>query len=600
MKKLLCILLLLIRFAASAQTTDQNLALQYYEQQEYDKAVSLLEKLYHKNPQSNLYYRYYYNCLLKLKDYETAEKMLKKNIKQHPNDLFYIVDYGQVLKQKGDLKNAELEFTRVIKMLAPNEQQITQVANAFLSHGEIDYAIKTYQTGQQLLRNIFLFSFPLAELYEKKGDMAKSISSYLDYAAGNPSHVQLIQNRLQSALLQTAVFELLKDELLSRIQHNNAPQVYSDLLIWAFIQRKDFRSAFIQTKALDKRYNENGWRVMNLARSALSEKQFDAAVEAFQYVIQKGKNNPNYLPARQELLQARKAKITESKNYTQADIYALNHEYSEFMKEFGINRNTIATLLEQAKLQAFYLHNIDSAIAITESVINLPVADKSTKGAAKLDLGDYYLMQGDMYEPVLLYTQVEKEFKDQPMGELARFKNAKLSYYKGDFEWAQAQLTVLKSATSELVANDALQLSVFIMDNFGLDTTTYPMQMFARAELLYYQNKTDAALRTLDSIDFIYPNHSLADDILFFKAKAYRDAKQDSIAAYYLEKLLVFHKEDILADDATFMLAELYETSLNNKEKARQLYEDILLNFKDSIYITEARKRYRRLRGDEL
>jgi tetratricopeptide (TPR) repeat protein len=205
-----------------------------------------------------------------------------------------------------------------------------------------------------------------------------------------------------------------------------------------------------------------------------------------------------------------------------------------------------------------------------------------------------------VYEPVLLYTQVEKDFKDQPLAELARFKNAKLSYYKGDFEWAQAQLTILKSATTELVANDALELSVFIQDNLGLDTSTYPVEMYAKADLLYYQNEKIKAIKTLDSIIDVFPNHALADDILFFKAKAMHDSKQDSISATYLSKILAFHKDDLKADDATFLLASLYENSLNDKEKAKQLYEDLITNFKDSIYVTEARKRYRKLRGDAL
>lgn len=593
-------LLALLTNYVQAQTTEQSLALQYYQNEEYEKAVGLLEKIYNKDPHSSVYYRYYYNTLLKLKDYDTAEKLLKKNIRQHPNDLYYLVDYGYVLKQKGDVKGAEAEFIRAIKLLSPNEQQITQVVNAFVAHNELDYAVKACIQGQQLFRNSYTFSLTLAELHEKKGDMPRAISYYLDCVAGNPANAQLVQNRMQPYLAKAELFGLFKDELLSRLQNNNAPPVYSDLLIWAFIQRKDFRSAFLQTKALDKRYSENGWRVMNLARSAMAEKQYDAAVEAFQYVIQKGKSNPNYLPARQEMLQARKEKITSSYHYTTTDLNILNQEYADFLKEFGITRHTASVLLDQARLQAFYLHNLDTAIAICEALIGMPAIDKHTKGTAKLDLGDYYLMKGDVYEPVLLYTQVEKDFKDQPMGELARFKNAQLSYYKGDFEWAQAQLMVLKSATSELVANDALRLSVFITDNLGLDTTAFPMQMFARAELLHYQNKNTQALATLDSIDYLYPNHSLADDILFFKAKIYHQAQQDSLAAYYLEKILFFHKDDILADDALFLLAELYETTLHNKEKAQQLYEDILLNYKDSIYITESRKRYRRLRGDEL
>jgi tetratricopeptide (TPR) repeat protein len=591
----------IITFFVQAQTTtEQNLAFQYYQNEEYEKAVELLEKLYDKDPSPNLYYRYYYNTLLKLKQYDKLEKILKKNIKRNPEDVFYVVDLGNIYKTNGDAKSAEAEFNKALKLLTPNESQITQTANAFISYGELDLAVKTYLTGQQLYRTNYAFAYSLAELYERKGDMTKAVQSYLDYVSLNANNAQTVQNKLQESLFKPAVFDIFKNELLERIQGNNAPMVYSDLLIWAFIQRKDFKSAFIQTKAIDKRLNENGWRVMNLARSAIAEKQYDAAIDAFQYVIQKGKTNPNYLQARQELLQARKTKITEQRTDIRNDVLALNNDYNEFLKEFGINRNTVATLLEQARLQAFHLHNLDSAIAIAETVVNLPAADKNTKGEAKLDLGDYYLMAGDIYEPVLLYTQVEKDFKDQPTAELARFKNAKLSYYKGDFEWAQAQMNILKSATSELVANDALELSVFITDNLGLDTTSYPMEMFAKADLLYYQNKTQLALTTLDSVTDIYPNHALTDDILLFKAKVFHNEKKDSVAAYYLEKILALYKEDILADDATFMLAELNETSLNNPEKAKQLYEDLMMNYKDSIYVTEARKRYRRLRGDAL
>jgi tetratricopeptide (TPR) repeat protein len=592
--------LLSINSAVAQPTTEQNLAIQYYNNEEYAKAVELFEKLYEKNTSSSQLYRYYYNTLLKLKEYGKSEKILKKNIKNYPQDLYYIVDLGNVYKQKGDSKTAEAEYNKVFKLFIPSEMQITQTASAFMNYNELTYAIKTYEAGQQVLRNPYAFAFDLAALYESTGANDKAINQYLNYVIANPSQAQLIQNKVQEPLLNNSFFNLFKDELLSRLQSNSAPMVYYDLLIWAFIQRKDFRSAYVQTKALDKRLNENGSRVINLARSAVAEKQYDAAIEAFEYVMQKGKSNPNYLTARQELLQVRKSKITESNNYTKQDIITLNNEYSDYVKEFGINRNTAAILLEQAKLQALYLYNLDSAITIAEFLVNTPQLDKAFRGNAKLDLGDYYVMQGDVYEPVLLYTQVEKDFKDQPLAELARFKNAKLSYFKGDFEWAQAQLTILKSATSELVANDALELSVFIQDNLGLDTTTYPMELYAKADLLYYQNKLAEAVTTLDSVIDILPNHALADDILFFKARIAKANKQDSLAANYLEKIIALFKEDLKADDATFMLAELYETTLNDKAKAQQLYEDIIVKFKDSIFATEARKRYRKLRGDAL
>ena len=60
------------------------------------------------------------------------------------------------------------------------------------------------------------------------------------------------------------------------------------------------------------------------------------------------------------------------------------------------------------------------------------------------------------------------------------------------------------------------------------------------------------------------------------------------------------HGSDILGDNALFNLAELYERKLNNKDKAKQLYEQFIEKYPGSFFLTEARKRYRLLRGDVL
>jgi TolA-binding protein len=190
--------------------------------------------------------------------------------------------------------------------------------------------------------------------------------------------------------------------------------------------------------------------------------------------------------------------------------------------------------------------------------------------------------------------------KDDPLGELARYKNAQLSYYMADFEWAQAQLNILKGATTHLISNDAISLSTFIMDNMGLDTTLYPMQKYAEAELLVFQNEFDKAMSSLDSISMIYPQHTLADDIVMMRAKIELKRRDYTKAAEYFTTIRTKYGEDILADDATFMLAELYETVLDDKAKAMELYQDILVTYKSSVLVVEARKRFRILRGDEL
>lgn len=601
MKKLLIIpIMLLLCLVGSAQTDmDQSLAIQFYQNQEYDKAADLFEKLYDKNPESNLYYRYLYNSLLYLKEYDQLQKIVKKAIKKNPEELSYQVDMGYLEQQMGDLSASKKTFSTIIKNLPTQEQSIRSVANAFIGYGEYELAAETYEAGRSQMKIPALFSFELADIYTRLNNKPKTIEMYLEFAQYNPGATQGIKNRLQDAIQDADYAQELQNQLLVQVQKNGS-NVFSELLIWLFIQKGDYKSAFIQARALDKRNNENGYRVIGLARAAAEARNYDAATEAYQYVIDKGRSNALYQTAKQELLGIRKLKVTTTYSYTQEDLTQLLAAYDAFITEFGLSRYTVNTLLEKAQLQAFYMHDLDSAIYTVESILKIPQLDKGTSALAKLELGDYYLLKGEDWESSLIYSQVDKAMGDEPLGEMARYKNAKLSYYQGEFEWAQAQLDILKASTSELIANDALNLSVFIMDNLGLDTTLYPMQKFASADLLMYQNRLDDALLTLDSVSNIFPNHSLADDILFKRAEIFLRKQDFEKAAGYFQQIIDKFPEDLLGDNATFKLAELYEFQLNDKDKAMQLYQDLIVNYKDSVLVVEARKRFRNLRGDEL
>lgn len=584
----------------SAQTDmDKNLAIQFYQNQEYDKAVELFEKLYKKDSEADIYYRYLLNCYIVLQQFDDAEKMVKKRVKKNEGDPRFVVDLGFVYQQMGDIKARDKQFEDALKILPADQMTIRNVANAFVGYGEQELAAATYERGRELLRQPGMFNFELADIYTRANNKEKAVENYIDLLSYNPGAIQSIKNKLQDRLAEDDWYEQVRTQVLLKVQKTNN-EVFSELLIWTYLQRSDYTSAFIQARALDKRNNENGFRVLELARSAKEEKEYDAAVDAYQYVIEKGRNSSVYQTAKQELLALRKEKVTTSYQYTQEDMDALMNGYNEFLREFGLSRYTVPTLLEKAQLQAFYMHDLDSAITTIEALLKIPQLDKMMRGQAKIELGDYYLLKGEDWEASLLYSQVDKDLGDGILGEMARFKNAKLSYYQGDFEWSQAQLDILKGSTSELIANDALQLSVFIMDNFGLDTTTYPMEKFAQADLLFFQNKLDESLSTLDSITRVFPNHSLADDIAYKRAHIYLKKQDLTNAAKYYQLILDRYAEDLLGDNATFELAELYEGQLNDKDKAMQLYQDLILNYHDSVLVVEARKRFRKLRGDEL
>ncbi len=377
--------------------------------------------------------------------------------------------------------------------------------------------------------------------------------------------------------------------------------MFPELLAWVFIQRKDYRNALRQVKALDLRLNENGMRIFNLGEIATADKDYDAAILAYDYLVEeKGRTGPLYLDAKRQSLRVRRFRLVEGYTYTQEELKELEGLYQIFLEEFGYNKSTASIILELSELQALYLNDLDKAIELLDGMIAFPSVNPQVQARGKLSLADYYLMKGDIWESTLLYSQVDKAFKEDILGHEARFRNARLAYYNGDFQWAQAQFDVLKASTSKLIANDALDLSVFIMDNLGLDTTAQALQMYADAELLVFRNQFETAFAKMDVLLDSFPEHSLQDDILYLKGNIYTKKREYEQAVLLYQEIIEKFPEDIRADNSLFALAELNDKFLDNKEQAMILYENLFIDYSNSTFAVEARKRFRHLRGDNL
>jgi len=292
--------------------------------------------------------------------------------------------------------------------------------------------------------------------------------------------------------------------------------------------------------------------------------------------------------------------VTDTDSFTREDLMALESRYEIFLDEFGKNSSSAGIIAELADFEAFYLANYEKGISLLQEMIEFPDIEPQTKANAKLSLADLYLILGERWEATLLYSQVDKSFRDDPLGHEARYRNAKLSYYFGDFQWAQSQFEVLKASTSKLIANDALDLSVFIMDNLGLDTSSVSLELFARADLLAFRRQNEEALTTLDTLLSRFPEHSLQDDVLYSKARIYREMGNSDLSIEMYQRIIDEFPEDIRADNSLFELAELFENQVGDKERASELYERLFLEYSGSTFAVEARKRYRLLRGDTL
>ena len=585
-----------------AQTPqDRQLADQYLNNAEYEKAAVLYDKLMDRDPFGT--YSQYLRCLLAMKDYEEAEKLVKKIIKRNPEYPSYMVDLGYVYHLQESDEKAKQQYDKALKSMKADQGSIISLANAFLIRQEMDYALQVYSEGKRMMKGMYSFYFETAEVYYQRGDFDHMTEEYLDAVGENPLLQQNVLNILQARVGYDPANtrnDLLRTSLLRRIQRYPDKSEYSEMLIWLFIQQKDFDSAFLQAKALDKRMNEDGSRILNIAAMAVSNTNYDAALKCYKYIVDKGPTTPNYIQARMEFLNTLNKKVTESNTYTAEDLQLLERDYLATLNELGRKAQTATLVRGLAHLNAFYLDRPDSAIIALEEAINYPGITKVVQAECKLELGDVYLFIGNVWDSDLLYKQVDKDFKNDPFGQEAKFRAARLDYFRGDFEWAQAQLDVLKSATSQLIANDALALSLLISDNMGYDTTTDALMLFAKADLLSYRNKTDDALLTLDTLHMHYPQHSLVDDA-WYKAARIMDVRrnweaEDSLYA----KILANDSTSVIADDALFHRAELQELKVRNKEKAMELYQDLLLRYPGSLFAVEARKRYRALRGDAI
>ena len=598
MRVLLLLCGLFVATMISAQ--EARLAQQYFRDGEYEKASVLYEKLAEANPENPYYFDRYVDCLLSLEQYDECERAIKRQLRRQPDNIFLYVTYGKLFERQYKDNEAREQFELAISKMPKERYTIVRLANSFMSLTKYDLAIAAYEKGAKLLKDDLIFAYNLGDLYRRKGDTPKMIESYLNSLDENPDRLDRIKTTMQRYLADEDYTELQK-QLYTRLQSNENAIYYPELLAWVFIQKQDYRNAFRQVRALDRRLKENGSRVFKLAEIAANAKDYDAAIEAYEYMVeQKGITSSYYIDAKREALRARKNKITEGFDYTEVELRELEKQYEGFLDEFGRSKLTASIVSELANFEALYLNDLDKAVALLTEMIEYPNVDRYVEAYGKLSLADYYLMKGDIWEATLLYSQVDKAFKEDILGHEARFRNAKLSYYAGDFQWAQAQFEVLKASTSKLIANDALDLSVFIMDNLGLDTTAQALTLYSQADLLVFQNRFADAFQKMDTLLQEFPEHALEDDVLYLKAQIYSKKREYEKAAETYQRIVENYSDGIRADNSLFRLAGLYENQLNDLEKAKSLYETLFIDYSGSTFAVEARKRFRILRGDDI
>lgn len=583
-----------------AQQSKEQLASHYYSSGEFAQAAEIYESLYQQYP-NKFYYQMLYRSYLELKQYRDAERLVEKRLKQVPADLYLYVDQGMILERKGDTRKAAKIFDKAVEKQGYDSRQTSDLAMAFESANHPEYALKTYLFVREKMKNKYMYVSEVAGLHQRMGNYEALMQEYFDLLDNSPGSLGSIQVALQRVLNETSspqVADGMRNALVQRVQQHPENKHYLEMMIWFSLQQKDFEFALVQAQAVDARFPDMGSEtLMRVAAIAQSNNAFDVAQECYSVVARKGAENPFYFNARVGELDVQFARLDRNFPIENAQLQRLLKSYEGAFAELGRTVQTASLLRNYAHLLAYYADSVQKAADCLYDILEFPKLSPKLRDEVKLELGDLLLFVGEVWDASLLYMQVDKANHNDILGSQAKFRNAKLSYFNHDFEWANSQLKALRSSTTKLIANDAMELSLLISDNMDDDSTYSMLERYADADLLLYRNRLDSAFTVLDDLSTSALSHPIFDEVLLQKARILMRQQRYADADSLLRQLVELYPFEIVTDDAVMLLAQLNEEKLNNIEQARYYYEKLILDYPASLYVEQARQRYNHLKA---
>jgi tetratricopeptide (TPR) repeat protein len=590
MKKIIALLFIFLSLLVHGQ--NEQLALNYFDRGEFEKALVSYEDLLKAQPNNFNYFQKAVECYQQLKQFDKAEKAIQERLDKYKQGNF-LVELGYNYQLQKNQEKANKYYDQAIDKIKKNPSEVYQIAYVFDRKALVDYALLAYQTAVSLEPK-FNFNFQMALLYGQKGETDKMIDMFLTESYTNPQNLIMIQNQLSRFTTEetdVTFNDALKKALLIRIQKNQ-DIFWNEFLSWFYVQQKEYGKAFVQEKAIYKRNPESFSNIVNLGQLAIEENDQEAAKEILGFVLENTKDLDLQVQSHSYLMDMKIAKALPK------DYPAINLELDNLIKEFGVSPFSLSLLKIKAHFVTFNMKDAETGKVILKNVLEMPL-NRDQVAEVKMELADILLFEEKFNQALIYYSQIENDANNSPIGQEASLKTAKTSYFKADFKWAEHQLKVLKSASTQLIANDALDLFLLISDNTVEDSTQVALKKFARADFLLYQEKKQDALTAFQAILKENKGDAIEPVTLLRIGKIYEELGDTDAALANYKLILDNFKECIYIDEALFYSAEIYN-QLNDAEKAKPLYEEVITKHEDSIHYVTSQKKYRKLRGDSI
>lgn len=592
------LLLFTLFWMVSWSQSDAELAEVYFNKSDYEKAILYYKKAIKNKDDFEQLYEHYRTTLIELKEYKSLDKLSESATKRFPQKMEYLLDEILNNKVKGNTEAYQKELTKYRKIIKKDKALVVTSAEHLLKRKQDKDVIELYTESRKSLNDDKLYAYELAFVYQKNNKTGLMIDEYLNHLEGNQDGIETIQNIFQTELSEEKDIKLLIDKLYIKVGESDNT-LFPQLLVWAFLQQRDFYNAFVQERAIDKRQQLEGRRLTTFAKICEENRQYETLISIYEYLTKAYPKHYNYTVFKRKLIDAKRQKVVTAYPVDTTLVRSMINEYEALLSSVRSNNERASVKLSQARLYGYYLNDLDKATVLLKAIEKDTRVKRDLRFEVKLELADLYLYQNDP-QASLLYFQIAYEMKETELGHQAKLKNARYFFYQGDFQLAKSQLNVLKQATTRKISNDAIDLGVLIQNNLELDTSAHALQAYANADLLIFQHKYEQANAQFVSMLSTYKNHSLTDEIYWKLAEIQIKMNNTENAVQFYKRIISDYSDDILADDAIFALAKLYETTLFDKVKAQEMYKKILFEYRGSIYLEESRKRFRALRGDTL
>ncbi len=591
-KKLFLLVLFVSHFAF---TQNSELALSYFKNGEYEKAIMIYKPLLNKEPFQRVYFKNLLISYQQTEEFGMANDLIRSQMKRFPNQVVLNIELGYNYDLQGQEEKAKIYYDIALKYIEQNPKFVFAICQVFKKNYLLDYALNGYKIAKTQDPKLNT-EISEAQIYGEKSDLKNMFSSYLDLIERDEKYYPSIQRYIATYITEDPDNEtnlLFKKLLLKRAQ-NNPNDSWNILLSWLYMQQREYSKSLVQEKSLYKRKHESLDRIIEVGVVSFENKDLETSYNAFNFILNNTKDPGIVLQAQIYLLQIALDRATDKKELNEID-----KNFQSLFENYGKNSATINLQIAYADFLAFSYHEPEKAIDLLNETITM-ANSKFQKGKIQIKLADILVYTNQFNQALILYSQIQSSLKNSTIAQTARFKVAQTSYFKGDFKWAQTQLKVLKSSTSQLIANDALDLNLLITNNIENDSVQDALKNYAAAELLAYQKNTSKAIDTLGVLLTKYKGHPIEDEALFKQAELYTANQNYSNAEANYLKIIEIDALGVLVDDSYYMLAELYAVHLGDSEKAKEMYQKIIFEYPSSIYLVDARKKFRVLRGDKI